>query len=620
MLTGMSDVPAPHRRSGDDTGSNTPPQPTRTPSADTTPRASGQADPPPARRARSAATAGATTGATAASLAGKKVLGGVASAAATITDPNATKSEKAHAAVAGGLEVAATAAASAVASPLAGKVAGAVVGAAARSGNGKRTFKLFAGGALLTLITIVLIWSVTLTQLAGALVDEDDHSNALPSDEDQCSPNLDPPPTDAPAGLLTDEQWDNARVIVQVGQDRQLPEYGYVVAIATAMQESGLRNIDYGDRDSVGLFQQRTSQGWGTVAEIMDPVYSSGKFYDVLVTITGWEQMPVTVAAQKVQRSGFPDAYAKHESKARQIVSAITGGRTIGGCTDATFECVPLEPNTVERGLTPDALNFARCTAAKFDIATGNVLGLGNRAANPKSDHPNGRAIDLMVPDWRTTSATGDEWAQFAIDNAEAFGVKYVIWNARVWLASTGEWESYSHPSGATDATNMHLDHVHVSVHGTAGTGYNPDGGDPGGGDVVGEWAFPMNPGARITSPFGPRTHPVTGEVGKMHAGVDLLGATGDPVYAASSGTVTKVGLWGTGGQTVFVDHGNGLITHYLHLSQYKVTLGQQVQAGQLVGLVGATGRVTGPHLHFEVEINGSVVDPVQFLKARGVM
>ncbi|WP_156250799.1 M23 family metallopeptidase [Pseudactinotalea terrae] len=615
----MSDVPTPRRRTGDDPGPSTPPQPARAPRTETSSPAAGQVAPPPAHRARNAAATGATTAGAAASLAGKKTLGGAATAAATLTDPNATKGEKAQAAVAGGLEVAATAAATAVATPVAGKVAGAVVGKVARSRTGQRAFKFFAGGALLTLLTVIVIWSVTLTQLAGALVDEDEHSRTVPSDQDQCSANLAPPPADAPADLLTDEQWDNARVIVQVGQDRQLPEYAYVVAIATAMQESGLRNIDYGDRDSVGLFQQRTSQGWGTVDQIMDPVYSSGKFYDVLVTVTGWEQMPVTVAAQKVQRSGFPDAYAKHETKARQIVSAITGGPTVGGCTDASFECVPLEPNTVEQGLTPDALNFARCAAAQFGIATGNILGVGNRAANPKSDHPNGRAIDLMVPDWRTTSTTGDEWAQFAIDNAAAFGVKYVIWDARVWLASTGQWEAYSHPSGATDPTNMHLDHVHVSVHGTAGTGYNPDGGDPGG-DVVGGWAFPMDPGAKLTSPFGPRTHPVTGELGKMHAGIDLAAPTGAPVYAAAAGTVTKVGLWGTGGQTIFVDHGNGLITHYLHLSQYQTTVGQQVQAGELIGLVGATGRVTGPHLHFEVEINGSVVDPVPFLQARGVM
>lgn len=78
------------------------------------------------------------------------------------------------------------------------------------------------------------------------------------------------------------------------------------IALATALQESALRNIDYGDRDSLGLFQQRPSQGWGTPAQIMDPVYSAGVFYDRLAEVPGYSRLPLTVAAQRVQRSGFP--------------------------------------------------------------------------------------------------------------------------------------------------------------------------------------------------------------------------------------------------------------------------------------------------------------------------
>ncbi len=122
------------------------------------------------------------------------------------------------------------------------------------------------------------------------------------------------------------KQIPNAKVIVATGIQKRVPARGQVVALATALQESTLINLDHGDRDSLGLFQQRPSQGWGTREQIMDPVYSSGKFYDGLVEIKDWEQMPVTVAAQKVQRSGFPDAYAKHEPLATALQQAIAPG------------------------------------------------------------------------------------------------------------------------------------------------------------------------------------------------------------------------------------------------------------------------------------------------------
>ena len=97
------------------------------------------------------------------------------------------------------------------------------------------------------------------------------------------------------------------------------------IALATAMQESGLRNIDHGDRDSLGLFQQRPSQGWGTEQQILDPVYSAGKFYEHLVKVPGYSRLPLTVAAQRVQRSGYPQAYAKHEPDATLLAAALTG-------------------------------------------------------------------------------------------------------------------------------------------------------------------------------------------------------------------------------------------------------------------------------------------------------
>jgi cell wall-associated NlpC family hydrolase len=121
------------------------------------------------------------------------------------------------------------------------------------------------------------------------------------------------------------EQLSNAATIVAVGRGRGLPERAWTIALATALQESGLRNIPYGDRDSLGLFQQRPSAGWGSPSQLLDPVYAAGKFYDGLVKTPGWETLPLTVAAQAVQRSAFPTAYARWETAARALVAATAG-------------------------------------------------------------------------------------------------------------------------------------------------------------------------------------------------------------------------------------------------------------------------------------------------------
>ena len=126
---------------------------------------------------------------------------------------------------------------------------------------------------------------------------------------------------------LSAEMRQNAEVIHRVGKQLGVSDYGIVIALATAMQESSLKNIDYGDRDSVGLFQQRTSQGWGTIAEIMDPVYSARAFFGGpsgpnagkirgLLDIKNWSTMTLAKAAQAVQISAFPDAYQKWELSA----------------------------------------------------------------------------------------------------------------------------------------------------------------------------------------------------------------------------------------------------------------------------------------------------------------
>jgi hypothetical protein len=133
---------------------------------------------------------------------------------------------------------------------------------------------------------------------------------------------------------LTGEQIGNARTIAQVGYERGLPERAVVIALATAMQESRLRNLDHGDRDSLGLFQQRPSQGWGTPEQVQDPVYAAGRFYDHLVQIPDWQTGELTLVADAVQRSAFPFAYGKWSALAAELTSSL------GPTAAAEFPCL----------------------------------------------------------------------------------------------------------------------------------------------------------------------------------------------------------------------------------------------------------------------------------------
>nr|WP_275410284.1 hypothetical protein [Asanoa siamensis] len=143
----------------------------------------------------------------------------------------------------------------------------------------------------------------------------------------------------APVAGLTQAQMNNAATIVRTGVKMGIPERGLIVAIATSMQESRLLNLantglpeslNYPnegtgyDHDSVGLFQQRTSTGWGTVQELMTPSVSASKFFAALQQVLGWQNMSIAGAAQAVQVSAFPDAYAQHEGVATTVVEALT--------------------------------------------------------------------------------------------------------------------------------------------------------------------------------------------------------------------------------------------------------------------------------------------------------
>lgn len=117
----------------------------------------------------------------------------------------------------------------------------------------------------------------------------------------------------------------------------------------------------------------------------------------------------------------------------------------------------------------------------------------------------------------------------------------------------------------------------------------------------------------RLSSSFGWRNISVNGN--RFHAGVDFAASPGTPVLAARSGRVTRAGWWGTYGYVVVLDHGDGSETRYAHLSSFAVAAGQAVRQGDVVGAVGSTGASTGPHLHFELRLDGSAVDPLPYLR-----
>lgn len=151
---------------------------------------------------------------------------------------------------------------------------------------------------------------------------------------------------------LTAEQARMTSIIVAASYEAGLSERAATIALATAYQESGIRNLDYGDRDSLGLFQQRPDPrfDWGTAEEIMDPWCSSLRFYEELVKFKGWETRDINDQAQKVQRSGHPQAYRKHVPNATALAAATRGSRT-EAITCATTQTLTADPKPIQEVL-----------------------------------------------------------------------------------------------------------------------------------------------------------------------------------------------------------------------------------------------------------------------------
>ncbi len=267
------------------------------------------------------------------------------------------------------------------------------------------------------------------------------------------------------------EQSRYAALITAISVQRGMPARAATIALATAYQESDLRNLEYGDRDSVGLFQQRPSQGWGTPDQLQDPTYATNAFYDALAQVDGYESMPVTEAAQEVQRSGFPEAYADHEQDARVLASALTGNsRAAFWCTvddDRDADSPALD----EAGLTARAAEVRADLARTFgDLPLGGFEPGGVRDGHMEgSAHYDGRAIDVFVrPVSEDNKRRGWAIAGYLVAQADRLDINTVIFDDRIWrVSSSGDgWQDYRVPSGSQGDRRIleHRDHVHVDV------------------------------------------------------------------------------------------------------------------------------------------------------------
>lgn len=210
---------------------------------------------------------------------------------------------------------------------------------------------------------------------------------------------------------LDPEQAANAATIAVVALRRRLPERAAIIAYAAAMQESHMRNLESGDRDSVGLFQQRPSQGWGSARRLQDPAYATGRFFDALVKVKGYRHIAVHVAAQKVQHSADGTAYEQHEWDARVLAAAYTGR----------------VPGAVRCWYPPDKRQGASDPERALDhLRTALSLLSGSDAVKPHRE--------IAVPN----AHSGWTMAAWMVANARRYGLAEVRYAGMHWRSSSG--------------------------------------------------------------------------------------------------------------------------------------------------------------------------------------
>ena len=258
--------------------------------------------------------------------------------------------------------------------------------------------------------------------------------------ESNASPTAATEVTTAGEVTLDAVQLQHASTINAVGLRRALPERARIIAVATAWQESKLRNLaaGSGDRDSVGLFQQRPSQGWGTAAELADPVFAAGAFYDALLKVQDWPKMSLTKAAQSVQFSAFPDAYAQWEPNATTLVRSLSGGGTPtlscrAGAQASTAAAPTRQPLAGTTTATPGLVTLLAAAEAELGglkVTSISPGGLGATVtAGLKSADPKTSANALAA--WLVAHTTGY--------GTSTVQVGVALWSDHGWSAATGQ-------------------------------------------------------------------------------------------------------------------------------------------------------------------------------------
>ena len=240
---------------------------------------------------------------------------------------------------------------------------------------------------------------------------------------------------------FTPVQAEHAGLVTGVAVQRGLPARAATIALATALQESKLVNIEYGDRDSLGLFQQRPSQGWGTAEQIMDPVYATNAFYDGLVKVDGYEGLEITAAAQAVQRSGFPEAYAQHETRSRAWASALTGH------SPGSVTCELRDPDDDDpRGLG-GAVELTERLMRDLGLPQGRTAQVDDGSV----------VIDTSALPYDEAARRTWAVAHWAVATASATGALEVRVGDQVWTRDDANWAAHDGQSEPADRVTVVL-------------------------------------------------------------------------------------------------------------------------------------------------------------------
>ncbi len=254
----------------------------------------------------------------------------------------------------------------------------------------------------------------------------------------------------APTVELTAVQLQHASTINAVGLSRGIPERGRIIAIATAYQESTLRNLPDGDRDSVGLFQQRPSQGWGTPGQIGDPIYASDKFYDALMQVPQWQTLPLTEAAQAVQYSAFPDAYARWEPRATTLVRALSGNAALQLSCRADAPA----PTTGQPERPPPTGADAATPALAAVLSSANAEFGGLTVQSVSGDGRTG--VASIGSAQMSPSANGRSLAAWSVAHGAGLTISEVVTAEKRWVDN--EWQDAPSPlDNGTDPARVQI-------------------------------------------------------------------------------------------------------------------------------------------------------------------